>query len=734
MKQFLTLITLITLFSLSSCKTDSNYLPKTDIIPTPEQISITKNLFKLPHKLQIEADSALRNEIDYLKSILNEMQHYNEASSGFPINLTINKNLDKNKYQLQIRKKRINIEASNPQSIFWGIVSLQQLIDINTTNSGDIILPICTIEDKPQYNHRGMLLDCARHFFPVKVVKKYIRMLAYYKMNTLHWHLTEDQGWRIEIKKYPKLTEVGAYRIEKDGSKYGGFYTQEEIKSIVSFAKKHHVNIIPEIEMPGHSSAAIASYPHLSCTEDSIQVVNDWGVFKDIYCPGKDKTIDFLKDVMDEVCELFPSELIHIGGDEAPIFRSQNCEKCQQRIKEEKFKDEHELQSYLINTIAEYLSTKGKRIIGWDEILTGKPRKDAIIQAWRSAEKAVEAANKNHQVIFSPTSHAYFDYSIDVTDLQKVYSFNLIPPGIESGKEKNIIGGEFNLWSEHIPDEKELDKKTFPRLLAGSDILWGKNQANEAAFIKKVKNHIPILEKKNIQAGFIRIPVQDSVYFEDEELFVKFQSPEESIKLKYQIDSGTINYTPEKLHIPYGEKQSIKIIPERKGKEINYDYNLNLFSHAATNLPVKYLSSYSEQYSAGGKKGITDGILGNIDFRKHWQAYQKEDFIVNLKTDGKDFKQVQCNFYQYNNAWIFLPKKVNIYGIKNKEKTLLATKEHKVSPQKRGKFIYNFTIDLTETNQYKTIQVEAENIEFVPDWHEAAGEPAWLFIDEVILL
>ncbi|MBU0616882.1 MAG: family 20 glycosylhydrolase, partial [Planctomycetes bacterium] len=354
-----------------------------------------------------------------------------------------------------------------------------------------------------RYRWRGMLLDCGRHFMTKDFVKRYIDLLAYHKMNVLHWHLTEDQGWRIEIKKHPKLTEIGAWRGEGD-ERYGGFYTREDVKEIVEYAKSRYIAVVPEIEMPGHSLGALAAYPELSCTGGPFKVATRWGVHSEVYCAGNDKVFEFLQDVLSEVIELFPSEFIHIGGDECPKERWQACVKCQARIKTEGLKDEHELQSYFIRRIEKFLNSKGRRLIGWDEILDGGLAPNATVQSWRGMRGAIAAATAGHDVISSPTSHCYLDYAqwrapgeptwMGFIDLKTCYSFEPTPTELTPEQAKHVLGLEGNMWTEHAPQAR-VDWQVFPRLCALAEVGWSpKGKRDWKDFQKRLKAHYPRLD------------------------------------------------------------------------------------------------------------------------------------------------------------------------------------------------------------------------------------------------
>ena len=365
-----------------------------------------------------------------------------------------------------------------------------------------------------------MHLDVSRHMFSVDFIKKYIDALAMLKFNTFHWHLTEDQGWRIEIKKYPKLNTIGSYRdstlvghytdkpITYDKKRYGGYYSQKEVKDIVAFAKSREVLVIPEIEMPGHAQAAIASYPFLSCEQKQIGVASNWGVFEDIYCT-RESTFSFLEDVMDEVMDLFPGQYIHIGGDEAPKNKWKKCDDCQNLINSEKLKDEHELQSYFITRMEKYINAKGKKIIGWDEILDGGLAPNATVMSWRGESGGIKAAKMGHEVIMSPNANLYFDHYQSknegepvaiggFTPIEEVYNYNPIPKELDENEKKYIIGAQANVWTEYMKTSEHVEYMVFPRILALSEVLWSRNRTNFAEFKLRAKNYFKRFDKLDI--------------------------------------------------------------------------------------------------------------------------------------------------------------------------------------------------------------------------------------------
>lgn len=483
--------------------------PLLPLIPYPNEVVLKEGSFAFsPQTKIVVKDASLTGDV----AIFNE---YLEKNYGFTLEIipTVLKTGNfisfeypdfeagfKENYHLEINPARINIIAEgNGAGAFYALQTLIQLLpaqvikSISKAPQNTFQLPCLYIKDKPRYQWRGMHLDVCRHFFPTSFIKKYIDILAMYKLNTFHWHLTEDQGWRIEIKKYPKLTSIGAWRNgtmvgkysdhKYDTIRYGGFYTQEEIKEVVAYATARHINVVPEIEMPGHSLAAIAAYPWLSCTGQKQEVAKGWGVFDDVYC-SKDSTFQFLQDVLDEVITLFPGKYIHIGGDECPKTRWKTCSKCQARIKELHLKDEHELQSYFITRIEKYLNSKGKQIIGWDEILEGGLAPNAAVMSWRGTEGGIAAAKQKHNVVMTPGRPCYFDHYQNnnksaeplaiggFNPLDSVYNYNPTPKILNEQEAQFIMGAQGNVWTEYILNEKQVEYMAVPRLIALAEVLW----------------------------------------------------------------------------------------------------------------------------------------------------------------------------------------------------------------------------------------------------------------------
>ena len=497
-----------------------------NVIPEPRKVYLKDGYFKIQNKiiLHTNVSSATSYEqLIYLKSKLNKLAgvkavlYKNEPISNYVI-LNLYQDGDSADYYIDVDNNGIRISSAAELGLFYGMQTVIQLI--STAKDGKIQSQ--HISDSPKFLWRGMHLDCSRHFFNVTEVKEYLDLMAMYKMNVFHWHLTDDQGWRIEIKKYPELTQIGAYRSGSmvgrysdhniDTIRYGGFYTQKDIKEIVKYAQNLHITIVPEIEMPGHSMALLASHPELSCNGGHYEVAKQWGVFEDVLCAGNDSVFSFMENVLDEVMELFPGDYIHIGGDECPKVRWDSCELCQKRIKDEGLKDAHELQSYFINRIDAYVNSKGRKIIGWDEILEGKKLSStAAVMSWRGEKGGVEAANAGHYVVMTPGNPCYFDhYQVKDTKnepiaiggynpLDSVYFYKVIPRDLNPESTKFIMGAQANLWSEYFPNFQQVEYMMMPRMMALSEVLWSyPQQRNYSDFISRMKAQRGMLDKLKV--------------------------------------------------------------------------------------------------------------------------------------------------------------------------------------------------------------------------------------------
>lgn len=508
-----------------------SFAQEINIIPRPATLQPQDGSFTISAATKIVlAETGLNKSAEFLNRYLKHFYGFQLAivskTSAHTNNIVLDIEkmdaVNKGAYTLEVKKDGVTIGGADPEGSFYAIQSLIQLLPFDKKTS--LSIPCVSIADEPRFAYRGMHLDVGRHFMPVSFVKQFIDFIAYYKMNTFHWHLTEDQGWRIEIKKYPKLTQIGAYRngtiighypgTGNDGQRDGGYYTQDEIREIVKYAADRYIIVIPEIEMPGHASAAIAAYPQLSCfPEESTkhparvqwngdstgkQVQQAWGVYPDVFCPSE-YTFSFLENVLDEVMQLFPSKYIHIGGDECPKDNWKRSEFCQNLIKEKGLKDEHGLQSYFIQRIEKYLNSKGRQIIGWDEILEGGLAPNATVMSWRGEKGGIEAAQQKHNVIMTPGGWVYFDHAQDkpedsvtiggYTTIQKVYGYEPVPAELTAEEAKYVLGAQANVWTEYMKYPSKVEYMIFPRMSALSEVLWSsKENRNWSDFEKRLQN------------------------------------------------------------------------------------------------------------------------------------------------------------------------------------------------------------------------------------------------------
>ncbi len=524
------LLVFVILSAITSCSHLKEFPNEQDdymIIPQVTSLQMEEGRFSIDGNTGISWDSALDSEGNYLMALLGEtsgMDFSTHNQKVANILLSIDTTLtNPEEYRLVVESDKISIAGNSSNAVFYGIQTLRQLIQPENSERGlsSCTIPCAIIKDSPRFTYRGMHLDVSRHYFSVDFIKRYIDLLAMHKMNTFHWHLTDDQGWRIEIKKYPELTNVGAWRngtieghfpgTKNDNIRTGGYYTQEEVKEVITYASLRHITIIPEIELPGHSSAAIAAYPFLSCfpeeptvvpnnlmSEASSKIQEDgkpkivqetWGVFDDVYCAGKEETFIFIENVLKEVMDLFPSTYIHVGGDECPKKNWERCSNCQDRMHALGLENEHQLQSYFINRIEKFVNNNGKNIIGWDEILEGGLAPNATVMSWRGNTGGVEASRADHTVIMTPNSHCYFDHYQSANkeneplaiggllSVEKVYTFDPVPVELEADKQQYILGGQANLWTEYIASEEYAEYMLLPRLTALSEVLWTSKDA-----------------------------------------------------------------------------------------------------------------------------------------------------------------------------------------------------------------------------------------------------------------
>ena len=688
---------------------------------------------------------------------------------------------DKDAYTLNVAKEGILIEGDTYAGTFHGVQTLIQLLSAynvsNLTNAdagisvSSIIIPAVRIQDYPRFAYRGMHLDVARHFFDIQYIKRYIDYLALHKFNYFHWHLTDDQGWRIEIKNYPKLTEFGGWRngtilgrypgTGNDNQRYGGYYTQEEIKAVVQYAADRHISVIPEIEMPGHASAAIAAYPWLSCfpqQETRIpyhpsvasqrisgkKVQETWGVFEDVFCAGNDSTFQFLENVLNEVLALFPSKYIHIGGDESPKVHWKKCPSCQLRIKNEGLRDEHHLQSYFVQRMEKYLNANGRILIGWDEILEGGLAPNAVVMSWRGEKGGVEAARQKHHVIMTPQKPVYFDHTQSRNEdsvtiggynpLEDVYRYEPVPKELNAGDTKYIIGAQANLWTEYIKHPSKVEYMVFPRMSALSEVLWTPlDKRNWQDFESRLQTQFRRYNiwKANHSNAYYAIKAAILPASDKNGLLWQLQTAQPGGRIEYtwnERSATTVYKTP----VPIKEPGTYTAFYYKDGAIVNKITETFHF-HKAIGKKASITKMPNDKYRGqGGAFGLLNGVYADKDLsHPDWLGWNGEDIDATIDMGKKTvFNTVKLHTLDQNGSWVYLPQYVEVF-ISNDGKKFQSV--GRSSSFTKDKLNMGFiSISFKETNA-RYIKVIAKNAGIIPEGQPGAGNKAWIFADEIMV-
>ncbi len=747
------LVLLVTCWVLAPSAQETTSL---DLVPRPQVVQFVEGAFELSDPVFIvtaQDDERLREIAVFFAEIIRRRTgfavHVRTEHPGAPA-IVLSNELERSNsedYQLRVSQYGIAIVGVTSGGVLWGIQTLRQLLppafeDLNGERPETWQIPAVMINDEPRFRWRGSLMDVSRHFFPVEFVKRYIDLLSRFKMNVLHWHLTEDQAWRLEIDQYPLLTEVGAWRTETDGSRYGGFYTKEEVREIIEYARVRGVMVVPEIEMPGHATAALVAYPELACSDPPDAVPNDWGVFPDIFCAGKPTTFTFLENVLDEVAELFPSPYIHIGGDEVPKDRWRECEPCQEIIEREGLGDEDGLQAWFIQRIGEHLASRGKTLIGWDEILDGGGVPGSVVQVWRNQDTVREAIQQGHDVIVSPTSHAYFDYSPAALSLEQAYSFDPAQ-GLSAEEVQHVLGGEANLWSEYIT-EANFDLQAFPRLLAMAEVLWvgGGNFDN---FKSRLENDTyPRLRAMGVGIGpedsdIVRLNIgTDEVTGQPR---VHVETSVEGLDVRYTTDStsptASSPLVTDSTSFVEGDRAVLGVFAGEEPLPIRREFSV--VDHLARGKPITFEHSPDSRYPGSSPSALTDGLLGSSDHRDGLsQGWWEHDMVATIDLgEEREISVVYMTFLQNLRAWIAAPHTVIVdvsLDGRNWQPTSKPIEEitywvngNEVTPQDRilwgiGRF--------SEVARYLRITTRQAQL---PGDHPGAGHAAWLFADEIVV-
>ena len=727
---------------------------KLALIPEPVSTSYSNSYFAIEKQLQLveKNNPNLTKEMDLFNHFLDkypyQFSNLNSKTKVFVEKLTTKK---KDEYQIKSdeKSKSIHVQYTSPASKFYAIQTLIQILKQTKDNQ----FPALQITDYPKFDYRGMHLDVCRHFFTIDEVKSYLDYLAMYKYNKFHWHLTDDQGWRIEIKKYPKLTSVGGFRtgsqvghyadMKFDEIPYGGFYTQDQIKDVVAYAKKLHIDVIPEIEMPGHAQAALSAYPEYACTKGPFEVWKEWGVSENIFCPSEE-TFAFLENVLSEVMPLFPYEYIHIGGDEAPKTVWKESQFVQNLMKEKGFKNEMEVQSYFITRIEKFVNSKGKQIIGWDEILEGGLAPNATVMSWTGIEGGIHAAKTQHKAIMTPTSTNYFDYyqgnpetePISIGGdlrLKKVYEYQPIPKELDEAEAKYIWGTQGNLWTEYVLNFPHVQHMIFPRMLALSEVAWGTSKPKEyKAFENRVLEHFKDFDKIGIRYSKSIFEVSDQIT-KNANGTIKYElsAANDPKNIHYTLDgTDPTNQSPSyKTPFTIAKSTTIKSGYFENGLMKSPITKRNFSFSKATGKPITLEKEPNAAYNIGGAFSLVDGIQG--DFKNHgksWLGFSGDD--VNATIDlGKEeeFSLISINSLERQGSWIYFPNRVEIL-ISSDQKNFKTIKivEAKEIQNTKGKM--EVSIPKTKARYVKVI---VSNFGVIPKGMPGVGNRAWLFVDEL---
>ena len=666
-------------------------------------------------------------------------------------------------YQLKVDASQVVISSPSEAGVFYGIQTLRKAVDV--AEGSNVELPAVEINDQPRFGYRGMMLDVGRHFFSMDEIKTYIDMMALHNINRFHWHLSEDQGWRIEIKKYPKLTEIGSMRKETvighnsgkyDGKPYGGFYTQEQAKEIVAYAAERYITVIPEIDLPGHMQAALAAYPELGCTGGPYEVWTQWGVSDNVLCAGNDQTIQFIKDVLAEIVEIFPSEYIHVGGDECPKVKWSTCPKCQARIKalglksDNKHTKEERLQSYVIHEAEEFLNSKGRKMIGWDETLEGGLAPNATVMSWRGEAGGIEAAKQHHDVVMTPNTYLYFDYyqSKDTETepmaiggylpIERVYSYEPMPKSLSPEEQKYIVGVQANLWTEYIPDFKQVQYMVLPRMAALSESQWcAPEKKNYEAFLQRVSRLVNIYAKNgwNYATHIFDVMLDLKPNTETGTLDAVARTIDNA-PIYYTLDGSEPTTASEKYTdvIKIDKPCTLRTVAIRPSGSSKITKDEISFSKSSMK-PITMLQSINKQYEFSGATVLVDGMTGNMNYKTgRWIAFYTNDLeaVIDLK-EATEISSMTLHTCVEKGDWIFDTRGITV-SVSDDNQTFkeVASEAYPAMKESDPNQIYTHELKFDPVKT-RYVKVKALSEQKIPSWHGGKGNPGFLFVDEIIL-
>jgi len=745
------------------------------VIPQPNKIIYHQGVYKVPDTLSFYYSNP---EIDKVGEMIAQVfslsrrdiciqrfcpiSNKNDRAIELRLEQPFNPILGMEGYNLDIKQDGIFLNANTNAGLFYGMQTLNQILSSDCKNE----IPASTITDFPRFSYRGVHLDVSRHFMPVNFILNLLDNMAFHKLNVFHWHLVDDQGWRLEIKKYPKLTEVGAWREDKNDvhwdnrglgnpnavNIYGGYYTQEEVRAVVAYAAKLNITVIPEIEMPAHVMSALAAYPEYSCTGENLGVAPGgiWPITH-IYCAGKEETFHFLEDVLIEVMDIFPSRYIHIGGDEATKTEWEKCPLCQKRIKEEGLADVMALQSYFIKRVETFLNSHGRSIIGWDEILEGGLAPNSTVMSWRGEQGGIDAARSGHFVIMTPGSHCYFNHyqgnpqmepyaGGGKTTLADVYHYEPVPDELTPQQAALVLGAQANLWTEFIATPSHAEYMYFPRLAAMAETLWSPAEkkswedfSRRMEFQYRRYDSLGINYAKSVWQVNARTSVNEQNRTMRVELLTDVFDPE----IRYTLNGDNPNVNSNLYVGPFEVNKSstlmAAVIKDGKATDqvLAFDFNI----HKAFAREVMLLNPNSPIYDGQGKYGLVDGVKGSVDYGDDlWKGFLTNDFIAVVDL-GKsmNINRIELDALQDAGSWIFLPTQVIFEGSKDGiEYKKIKVLDNPISPTIKEKYPKVFSSEET-AKDIRFVRITAKNLGVCPKGHTGEGQPSWLFISEIVI-
>lgn len=758
---------------MTACSNQPTTVANYEVVPMPLEINTTQQAsFLLKSGVTVyypAGNEKMQRNAEFLASYVKaqtgielQVQAGEGGKGGIVLQLGL-ANDNPEAYQLKVDASQVVISSPSEAGVFYGIQTLRKAVDV--AEGSNVELPAVEIKDQPRFGYRGMMLDVGRHFFSIDEIKTYIDMMALHNINRFHWHLSEDQGWRIEIKKYPKLTEIGSMRKETvighnsgkyDGKPYGGFYTQEQAKEIVAYAAERYITVIPEIDLPGHMQAALAAYPELGCTGGPYEVWTQWGVSDNVLCAGNDQTIQFIKDVLAEIVEIFPSEYIHVGGDECPKVKWSTCPKCQARIKalglksDNKHTKEERLQSYVIHEAEEFLNSKGRKMIGWDETLEGGLAPNATVMSWRGEAGGIEAAKQHHDVVMTPNTYLYFDYyqSKDTETepmaiggylpIELVYSYEPMPKSLSPEEQKYIVGVQANLWTEYIPNFKQVQYMVLPRMAALSESQWcAPEKKNYEAFLQRVSRLVNIYAKNgwNYATHIFDVMLDLKPNTETGTLDAVARTIDNA-PIYYTLDGSEPTTASEKYTdvIKIDKPCTLRTVAIRPSGSSKITKDEISFSKSSMK-PITMLQPINKQYEFSGATVLVDGMTGNMNYKTgRWIAFYTNDLeaVIDLK-EATEISSMTLHTCVEKGDWIFDTRGITV-SVSDDNQTFkeVASEAYPAMKESDPNQIYTHELKFDPVKT-RYVKVKALSEQKIPSWHGGKGNPGFLFVDEIIL-